>query len=150
MPIYRKRLFRGNGSGLTRRGEGVFVAAGGGGGGVNDEIDAGDVEGSSCDEVFGAVAEIGHLEMRVAGELESGGDEDGVDFDAGGAGELEVELGGLVSLGGAGEDPSPAGEQRSGETADETLRFFGAEGRELQAPAIDLLCVGHMELIGQG
>jgi hypothetical protein len=148
MRIYRERLFRGNGSGLTRQDEGVFVAVGGGGGGINDEADASDVEGAGCDEVFGAVAEISHLEMGVTGELEPGGDEHSVDFDAGSASELEVELGGLVSLGGAGEDPSPAGEQCSGEIADEALRLVRAEGGEPEAPSVDLLFMGHMGLIG--
>lgn len=103
---------------------------------VDDEVDAGDVEGFAFDEVFGAVAEFGHLEMGVAGEFEPGSDEYGVDFDAGCAGKLEVKLGGLVSLGGAGEDPSAAGEQGSGEKADETRGFVGAEGSEVQAPAL--------------
>jgi hypothetical protein len=77
------------------------------------------------------VAEIGELEVGVAREIESGGDEDGVDFDAGGTGKLKVELGGLISLGGAGENPSAAGEQGSREVADEALRLIGAEGGEL-------------------
>ena len=88
--------------------------------------------------------------MGVAGELESGGDEDSVDFDAGGTGELEVEPGGLVSLSGAGKDPSAAGEERSGEVADESLRLVGAEGGELEGPSVGLWFVGHMGLIGRG
>lgn len=65
--------------------------------------------------------------MGVAAEFEAGGDEDGVDFDAGGACEFEVEFGSLAALGGAGEDPTAAGEQRSGEIADEALGLIGTE-----------------------
>jgi hypothetical protein len=95
---------------------------------MDREVDVGDIVSAGVDEVAGAVAEVGELEVGVAGELESGGDEDGVDFDAGGAGELEFELGGLISLGGAGEDPSAAGKDGSGEKADEALGVAGAEG----------------------
>jgi hypothetical protein len=128
---------------------------------VDDEVDAGDVEGAGFEEIFGAVAEVGELEVGVAGELESGGDEDGVDVDASGAGELEVELGGLVSLRDAGEDPSTAGEQGSGEEADEAFGLVGAEGGEPEAPGVAVLAgalcaarvldvVGHMGMIGLG
>jgi len=125
---------------LTRRGRGIVVVAGGAGV-VDDEVGAGDVEGARLDEVFGAVAEVGHLEVGVAGEFESGGDEDGVDVNAGSAGELEVELGGLVALGGTGENPPTAGEQGSGEVADEAVGLVGAEGGELEGPSLRRLAV---------
>lgn len=109
---------------------------------VDDQVGTGDIEGAGLDEIFGAVAEVGHLEMRVAGEL-------------------EVELGGLVALGGAGEDPSAAGEQGPGEVVDEPLGLVRAEGGELETPAVwlclcvgtlracsDLFVVGHTEMIG--
>lgn len=128
---------------------------------VDDEVDSGDFEGAEFDEVSGAVAEVGELEVRVAGELESGGDEDGVDLDAGGSGEFEVECGGLVALGSAGEDPSAAGEEGSGEIADEALRFVGAQCGQLETPSVGglalaavlgadsmIVIVGHTELIG--
>lgn len=98
--------------------------------------------------------------MGVAGELESGGDEDGIDFDARDTGELKVELGGLVSLSGAGEDPSAAGEQCSGEDADEAFGLVGAEGGQAECPGLAVRAhalrdsvffdvVGHVELLGR-
>lgn len=105
---------------------------------VDDQVGAGDVEGAGVDEVFGAVAEVGELQVGVAGELESGSEQHDVDFDAGGAGKLEVDLGGLVSLGRAGEYPSAAGEEGSGEEADQSLGLIGADGGESQAPFLGL------------
>jgi hypothetical protein len=110
--------------------EGVVGVTGFGGGVVDDEASVSNVPGMCFDEVFGAVAEVCHLEMGVAGELESGGDENGVDFDAGGAGEFEIKFRSLTSLSGTGEDPSAAGEQGSGEKTDEPLGLVGAERSE--------------------
>ena len=106
---------------------------------VDDQVGARDVEGAGVDEVLGAVAEVGELQVGIAGELESGSEQHGVDFDASGAGKLEVELGRLVSLRmvslcRAGEHPSAAGEEGSGEEADQSLGLVGADGGESQAP----------------
>lgn len=126
-----------------------FGVPGFGVGAVDDEAGVGDVPGVGFDEVFGAVAEVCHLKMGVARELEPGGNEHGINFDAGGAGEFEIELGGLVSLSSTGEDPSAAGEQGSGEKTDEPLGLVGAEGGEPQAPTLRIMLgVGHKELIG--
>lgn len=134
------------------KGGSVVFAAGDGGGAIDGEVDVGDVVGAGFEEVAGAVAKIGELEVGVAGELKSGGDEDGVDFDAGGARKLEVKLGGLVSLSGAGEDPSAAGEQGSGEKADQAFGLVGAQGGKVEdsVPAAwrGMECVGHSGFFG--
>lgn len=140
---------------------GIVVASGGAGGVVDGEDDTGDLEGARFDEVAGAVAEFGELEVGVAGKCETGGHEHGVNFDATGAGKFEVELGGLVSLYGAGEDPAAAGEQGSGKKAGETFGVAGAEGGEAEdpgrcgmihaarvVPVLEIARVGHTRMIG--
>lgn len=136
------------------KGGGVVLAASASdrGGAMDDEVDVSDVVGAGFEEVAGAVAKIGELQVGVAGELKSGSDEDGIDFHAGGARKLEVKLGGLVSLGGARKDPSATGEQGSGEKADHPLRLVGAQGGEVEdsVPATKrrMECVGHSGFFG--
>jgi len=126
-------------SALSGEGKFVVVASQFGGGVVDDEVGAGDVKGAGVEEVSGAVAEVGQLQVGVAGKRKSGSEQHGVDFDAGGAGKLEVELGGRVGLGlasmcRAGEHPSSAGEEGSGEDADQSLGLVGADGGQVEAP----------------
>lgn len=112
----------------------VFFKTRFGGGVINDELDANDLKRAAFNEIFGAVAQFGQLEMRVTAEFQTGGDEDRVNLDAGGAGELKIQLGRLNPLSGTGQHPPAAGQQCSGQVAGQPLRFLGAESGELQAP----------------
>src|SRR5579862_10010117 len=46
----------------------------------DEQADAGDVESFCVHQVFGALAEVGHADVGVAAQFETGGDQDAVDF----------------------------------------------------------------------
>jgi hypothetical protein len=119
---------------------------------MDDEVHAHEVEGMRLDKVARAVAEIRELRVGVARELKPGGDEDGIDFDAAGAGEFEIELGGLVSISGADEDPSATGKHSSRKKPHQARGIIGAAGGQLEGSILaigpGLECMGHTVFFG--
>src|ERR1700679_2684517 len=81
-----------------------------------------------------AVAKIRHADVAVAAELDSAGDDSGVDLDAGGALEFKENADTPAISGGACQHPSAAAENGSGERTHQIRRLHGGDGLNLQCP----------------
>jgi len=77
--------------GLTAENHGVVVTCGLRAAVVYDQVNARNFKCPGLDEVFCAVAEFGHAQMRIAAQFESAADQNRIYFDARGTSEFEVD-----------------------------------------------------------
>ncbi len=63
--------------------------------GEDEQADAGYVEGFGSDQVLGALTQLGHADVGIAAQFQTGGDEHAVNFKADGTGEFKTHLRGV-------------------------------------------------------
>lgn len=95
-----------------------------------DGNDLAEVGGSGT--VLAAGAEVGEAEVAGAGELETGGDDGGVEVEGGAELDLEAELHGAGREGFAVEHPSATVGKSRGEGGEETVSLFVAEALNIE------------------
>lgn len=102
--------------------------------GLDFQVHAGDLSGAVAALVSRALAQLGKADVPGLAELDSSGNENAVDIDAGLALELKEQVDGAGVGGAAAQDPSAACEDGASEGADKARRVNLGDCFHLQGP----------------
>jgi len=117
---------------------------------VDHQVDSGNLEGSSLDQVLGTMAQLRHPQVGFPAQLQAAADQHCIDLDAGGAREFEVHRKGTLLVA-ARQHPASAGQQRAGQYPYRFRWILGTRRSQPQQPAWTILgfvTMAHICLIG--